>query len=171
MSYLGHPVTINKKNDASVHVSKLLHLGLPAGSVVMATGSTGCSPALRGCKSGTHARARADTYQRGSARATAERLVEGRAGELQFLQVAVGNSDVSGQRQAFVEVLKTQNPAPDVHVFSTHTAKYIFTIRLNVTFHLPLPIGCNYDTRREQSAIRKTKSSPPTLSQRQEGQK
>lgn len=48
----------------------------------------------------------ADTDQRCPAGASAERLVKGRAAELQLLQVAVGNPDVSRQRQALVQVLK-----------------------------------------------------------------
>ena len=46
------------------------------------------------------------TDQRGSAGASAEWLVEGRAAQLQLLQITVGDSDVSRQRQALVEVLK-----------------------------------------------------------------
>lgn len=54
----------------------------------------------------TNRHARAHTDQRGSARTSAERLVEGWAAKLQLLQVAVRDSDVSRQRQALVEVLK-----------------------------------------------------------------
>lgn len=46
------------------------------------------------------------TDQRGSAGAPAERLVEGRAAELQLFQVAVGNSDIGRQGQALVQVLE-----------------------------------------------------------------
>lgn len=46
------------------------------------------------------------TDQGSSAGASAERLVEGWAAELQLFQVTVGNSDVSWQRQTLVEVLK-----------------------------------------------------------------
>lgn len=46
------------------------------------------------------------TDQRSSAGASAERLVEGWAAELQLLEVTIRNSDVSRQRQTLVEVLK-----------------------------------------------------------------
>lgn len=48
----------------------------------------------------------AATDQRGAAGAAAQRLVEGRAAELQLLQVAVWDADVSRQRQTLVQVLK-----------------------------------------------------------------
>lgn len=49
---------------------------------------------------------RGRTDQRGSAGAPAERLVEGRAAELQLLQVTVGDPDVGGQGQTLVQVLE-----------------------------------------------------------------
>jgi len=62
------------------------------------------------------------TDQRGSAGAPAERLVEGRAAELQLLQVTVGDSDISRQGQALVEVLK-----------HTHIRKYLTFLSLSNT--------------------------------------
>lgn len=46
------------------------------------------------------------TDQRGAAGASAQRLVKGRAAELQLLQVTVWDPDVSRQWQALVQVLK-----------------------------------------------------------------
>ena len=46
------------------------------------------------------------TDQRGSAGAPAERLIKGRAAELQLFQVTVRNSDIGRQGQALVQVLE-----------------------------------------------------------------
>lgn len=48
------------------------------------------------------------THQRGSAGASAQRQVEGRAAQLQLLQVAVRYPDVGRQRQTLVQVLRME---------------------------------------------------------------
>lgn len=46
------------------------------------------------------------TYQGCSTRTPTHGLVKGRAVDLQLLQVAIGDPDVSGQRQALVQILQ-----------------------------------------------------------------
>lgn len=92
------------------------HRGKNSSSSSSSSGSTAVQRRLQDAHTLTGGHA--DTDQRCPAGASAERLVKGRAAELQLLQVAVGNPDVSRQRQALVQVLKPTQQGGKFKTFS-----------------------------------------------------
>lgn len=80
------------------------------------------------------------TDQRGPAGAPAERLVEGRAAELQLFQVAVGNSDIGRQGQALVQVL--EGTGKQVLLYSSfHGSAKKLALSLSLSLQTPPPTG------------------------------